>query len=179
MKSGSGRPKSSRSRNGTTNGMSSRGKGDGKGSGQRSNDGSGTSKSDQKTQDLSSQAPMSLKSRQELLASILVETDHEYNKFAQFLSATYELTGNTDRQSSKDYIRLCNLKDNYHKQCKSDKDKLKIYKIKSFFSQILRLEVTGEWDRHNHGGVRGPYVYGIRLRQATNNGDAQKQGILD
>jgi len=37
-----------------------------------------------------------------------------------------------------------------------------VYKVKNFFGKILKMEVTGEWDRHNHGGVRGPYVYGIR-----------------
>lgn len=103
-----------------------------------------------------------LKARQEMLASVLSKEDHEYHGFAKYLAATYELTASTDRHTSKDYVRLCNLKDDYHKQSDSDKDKLKIYRIKAFFSQILKLEVTGEWDRHNHGGVRGPYVYGIR-----------------
>ncbi len=105
-----------------------------------------------------------LKERQRILDSVGQREDHEYYHFARFLRGTYELTGNTDRHTSKDYIRLCTLKDNYHKQCQSDTEKLKIYRIKAFFSKILDLEVTGEWDRHNHGGVRGPYVYGIRLK---------------
>lgn len=106
-----------------------------------------------------------LKARQEMLASVLGKEDHQFHGFAKYLSSTYELTASTDRKTSKDYIRLCNLKDDYHKQCKSDK--LKIYGIKSFFSKVLNLDVTGEWDRHNHGGVRGPYVYGIRPRRST------------
>lgn len=118
-----------------------------------------------------------LKTRQEILAAVLAKKDHDYHGFAQYLSATYELTGNTDRHTSKDYIRLCNLKDDYHKQCVSEKDKLKIYRIKAFFSKILKLEVTGEWDRHNHGGVRGPYVYGIRARQRMERPQDDAQGV--
>ena len=115
----------------------------------------------------------SLRARNKVLQSVLEKEDHEYCDFAKYLMSMYELTGNTDRHTSKDYVRLCNLKDNYHKQCKSEKDKLKIYRIKSFFSKILELEVTGEWDRHNHGGVRGPYVYGIRERAHP----AEEKGI--
>ena len=110
-----------------------------------------------------------LKERQKILEGVGSQEDHEYYDFAQFLLRTYELTKNTDRHTSKDYIRLCTLKDNYHKQCPSGKEKLKIYTIKSFFSKILRLEVTGEYDRHSHGGVRGPYVYGIKLSEGPAN----------
>ncbi|CAN8074378.1 unnamed protein product [Agarophyton chilense] len=109
------------------------------------------------------------KNRQKILESVLGSEDNEYRGFAQYLSETYEFTGNTNRQTSRDYVRLCNLKDDYHKKCRTEKDKLKIYRIKDFFSKVLKLEVTGEWDRHNHGGVRGPYVYGIRLKQQTNS----------
>lgn len=118
-----------------------------------------------------------LKKRQRVLDHVGQKEDHEYFHFAQFLTKTYELTGNTDRHSSKDYVRLCNLKDSYHKQCQSDKEKLKIYRIKTFFSKILQLEVTGEWDRHNHGGVRGPYVYGIREKaKGGRNDEGAKEG---
>lgn len=115
-----------------------------------------------------------LKARQQTLDTVSQNEKHEYYHFAQFLTKTYELTKNTDRHTSKDYIRLCTLKDNYHKQCESDKEKLKIYTIKAFFSKILELEVTGEWDRHNHGGVRGPYVYGIRLKPNKSSDPARK-----
>lgn len=117
----------------------------------------------------------SLKAREEVLSSILDKTD-EFNGFAKFLNEYYELTANTNRQTSKDYVRLCNLKDDYHKQCNTEKEKekFKIYRMKSFFSKILKLEVTGEWDRHNHGGVRGPYVYGIRLRKEPQQSSLQQ-----
>lgn len=113
-----------------------------------------------------SKCPSTLKDREEVLESIMGQDDHEYRNFAKFLHDNYELTSNTDRRTSKEYVRLCNLKDYFHNQCETDKEKLKIYRIKSFFSKVLKLEVTGEWDRHNHGGVRGPYVYGIRRRIA-------------
>lgn len=111
-----------------------------------------------------SNCPSTLKDREEVLESIMGQNDHEYRNFAKFLFDNYELTSNTDRRTSKEYVRLCNLKDYFHNQCETEKEKLKIYRIKSFFSKVLKLEVTGEWDRHNHGGVRGPYVYGIRRR---------------
>lgn len=111
-----------------------------------------------------SNCPSTLKDREEVLESIMGQNDHEYRNFAKFLFDNYELTSNTDRRTSKEYVRLCNLKDYFHNQCETEKEKLKIYRIKAFFSKVLKLEVTGEWDRHNHGGVRGPYVYGIRRR---------------
>jgi hypothetical protein len=106
--------------------------------------------------------PMALKTRQSILAEVLEDETHEYYAFAKYLTETYVLTDRTDRQSSKDYIRLCTLKDDFHRECADDRDKLKIYKVKSFFSNVLKLEVTGEWDRHGHGGIRGPWVYGLR-----------------
>lgn len=112
--------------------------------------------------------PTCLIERENRLSRILARSGHEYQEFARYIMINYELTDKTDRQNSKDYVRLCNLKDDYHRQCDDQQTKLKIYRIKSFFSNILKLEVTGEWDRHNHGGVRGPYVYGIRLRTAGN-----------
>lgn len=38
--------------------------------------------------------------------------------------------------------------------------------IKEFFT-IINLNVTGEWDRRGHGGVRGPYVYGLAKKSLT------------
>lgn len=109
--------------------------------------------------------PMGLAKRQEILDDVLRDETNEYFAFARYLTETYVLTENTDRANSKDYVRLCTLKDEFHKACKSDKDKLKIYKVKAFFSKVLQLEVTGEWDRHGHGGVRGPWCYGLILKQ--------------
>lgn len=157
----------SKSRRTSSNATGGRGRNDGRGSTslRRGGEGAGSSSQQRNAFDTKAVAETSLKKRQEILSSVLKEKDHEYHNFANFLALTCELTGNTDRQTSKDYIRLCNLKDDFHKQCSSNEEKLKIYRIKNFFSQVLRLEVTGEWDRHNHGGVRGPYVYGIRMRR--------------
>lgn len=127
------------------------------------------SESDQNKTQSQATGPTTPKNRQKILESVLTTEGHEYRGFAKYLSQTYEFTGNTDRQTSRDYVRLCNLKDDYHKKCNSEKHKLKIYRIKHFFSKVLKLEVTGEWDRHNHGGVRGPYVYGIKLKQQANS----------
>lgn len=103
--------------------------------------------------------------REEILKSILDNTEHEFHALGSYIWNHYVLTHNTDREMNKDYVRLCTLKDEFHKECANDKDKLKIYKIKTFFAKILKLKVTGEWDRHGHGGIRGPWVYGIRKRQ--------------
>lgn len=165
-RSGGGKvPRSPRTGNGRSGG-SKRGRG-------RASDGSdGASSGQMKNGREMEGMKISLEERQKMLSEVAESADHEYYPFAQFLIKTYVLTKNIDQASSKDYIRLCTLKDNYHKQCTNDKEKLKIYTIKSFFSKILRLQVTGEWDRHNHGGVRGPYVYGIRLK--TNSDESGK-----
>lgn len=38
--------------------------------------------------------------------------------------------------------------------------------LKEFFT-IVNLSVTGEWDRRGHGGVRGPFVYGLKRKART------------
>jgi hypothetical protein len=96
---------------------------------------------------LPQEEPMTLAARKSTLQCAIDDRSDEYHLFAKFLDKRYVLTDNTDRQTSRDYVRLCTLKDECHKQCVNDKDRLKIYKIKSFFSKVLRLEVTGEWDR--------------------------------
>eukprot|EP00173_Palmaria_palmata_P001566 Plantae.Rhodophyta-Palmaria_palmata.ctg18854.p1 GENE.Plantae.Rhodophyta-Palmaria_palmata.ctg18854~~Plantae.Rhodophyta-Palmaria_palmata.ctg18854.p1 ORF type:complete len:383 (+),score=50.15 Plantae.Rhodophyta-Palmaria_palmata.ctg18854:109-1149(+) len=108
---------------------------------------------------------MCLTERQAILESVLQDEGNEYFAFAKYLTETYVLTENTDRANSKDYVRLCTLKDGFHKSCQGDKEKLKIYKVKAFFANVLQLEVTGEWDRHGHGGVRGPWCYGLILKK--------------
>lgn len=108
---------------------------------------------------------MCLAERQAILDSVLQDEGNEYFAFAKYLTETYVLTENTDRANSKDYVRLCTLKDGFHKSCQGDKEKLKIYKVKAFFANVLQLEVTGEWDRHGHGGVRGPWCYGLILKK--------------
>lgn len=158
----------SRSRRGMNSSAGPRSKGEGMGhstSRGRSSHGGASVTHPRGRGDNTAISEITLENRRKILSSVLGEKDHEYYNFANFLARTCELTGNTDRQTSKDYIRLCNLKDDFHRQCNSEEEKLKIYRIKGFFSKVLKLEVTGEWDRHNHGGVRGPYVYGIRMRK--------------
>lgn len=160
-----GRSISRSRRTGNNSGSGGRHRSDGRGQGgqrARGKEGNGSNCKTVGSQNHASQPTTTLESRRHCLASVLNNEENEFFAFARYLSVTYELTVNTDRHTSKDYVRLCKLKDEYHKQCSSDSDKLKIYRIKNFFSQVLHLEVTGEWDRHNHGGVRGPYVYGIR-----------------
>jgi hypothetical protein len=113
---------------------------------------------------------MALSTRKSILAEVLRNREHEYYAFAKYLTETYSLTDETDRTSSKDYIRLCTLKDDFHRACSDNRDRLKIYKVKAFFSNVLKMQVTGEWDRHGHGGIRGPWVYGI-VRQPGADAD--------
>mmetsp|Transcript_10491 Transcript_10491/g.32066 ORF Transcript_10491/g.32066 Transcript_10491/m.32066 type:complete len:796 (-) Transcript_10491:71-2458(-) len=105
-----------------------------------------------------------LAERKNIVGRIAADPSHELHKFAVHINSTYELTDNTDRCTSKDYVRLCTLRDQYHRSQDpiEDSQRMTVYKVKNFFGKILKMEVTGEWDRHNHGGVRGPYVYGIR-----------------
>jgi len=105
--------------------------------------------------------PQTSEERRAVLESVAKDSQHEGQLFAQFLVQFYILTDNVDRRSSRDFVRVRNIKDSFHRWCPDKKKLLKIYKIKSFLSDVLNLEVTGEWDRHQHGGVRGPYVYGI------------------
>ncbi|GJQ11681.1 hypothetical protein GpartN1_g3472.t1 [Galdieria partita] len=119
-----------------------------------------TSLSQETSSDLQ-RPPQTSKERHAMLEMVAKDDQHEGQLFAQFLLQFYELTDNVDRRSSRDFVRVRNMKDLFHQWCPEKKKLLKIYKIKSFLSDILNLEVTGEWDRHQHGGVRGPYVYGI------------------
>ncbi|KAA8499513.1 Cryptochrome-2 [Porphyridium purpureum] len=119
---------------------------------------------------------LSLEDRIHVLQRVLQQPTHDFFSFITYLNEHFVLTEHTDRIRSKDYVRLCTLKDDYHSKYPADKERMKIYKIKSFFSSVLQMQVTGEWDRHNHGGVRGPYVYGLRLKPGvlfgSGNGNA-------
>jgi len=116
--------------------------------------------------------PQTRSERLELLERIH-RSDNAYARFAGFLLQHYDITENVRRNpKSTDFVRLRNLKDHFNRysappragQGAAHREPLRIYRIKQFFSKILNLEVTGEWDRHAHGGVRGPYVYGLVLR---------------
>jgi hypothetical protein len=82
----------------------------------------------------------------------------QWQAIAIHLLKEYEFTDETDRQTSKHYVRLCALKDELRS---NNRVRITVNHTKEFF-RILNLQVTGEWDRRGHGGVRGPYVYGIR-----------------
>ncbi|KAI0558571.1 hypothetical protein FGB62_201g05 [Gracilaria domingensis] len=165
----SSKPKSSSRAKRTrhTQGLNSRGKNDGTRLSKERPSGNGPSSNRKSGDGASGETGTTPKNRQQILQTVLDSEDHEYGGFALYLSETYEFTGSTNWQISRDYARLCDLKDDYHKTCSTQEVKLKIYRVKGFFSKFLKLEVTGEWDKRNHGGVRGPYVYGIHLKQDT------------
>lgn len=87
----------------------------------------------------------------------------QWQAIAQHLLKEYQFTDATDRQTSKDYVRLCVLKDELRS---SSRVRITVNHVKGLF-RILNLTVTGEWDRRGHGGVRGPYVYGLASRTQT------------
>ncbi|KAI0557553.1 hypothetical protein FGB62_290g06 [Gracilaria domingensis] len=165
----SSKPKSSSRAKRTrhTQGLNSRGKNDGTRLSKERPSGNGPSSNRKSGDGASGETGTTPKNRQQILQTVLDSEDHEYGGFALYLSETYEFTGSTNWQISRGYARLCDLKDDYHKKCSTQEVKLKIYRVKGFFSKVLKLEVTGEWDKRNHGGVRGPYVYGIHLKQDT------------
>lgn len=74
----------------------------------------------------------------------------------------YEFSEDTDRETSKAYVRLCVLKDEL-RDANPNGPRVTVNHCKEVF-RILNLPVTGEWDRRGHGGVRGPYVYGCVKR---------------
>ena len=71
----------------------------------------------------------------------------------------YEFSEDTDRETSRAYVRLCDLKDELRDANRNGGPRVTVNHCKEVF-RILNLPVTGEWDRRGHGGVRGPYVYG-------------------
>jgi hypothetical protein len=84
----------------------------------------------------------------------------QWQAIALHLLKEYEFTDATERTTSKDYVRLCVLKDEL-RSCSHVR--ITVNHVKEMF-RILNLTVTGEWDRRGHGGVRGPYVYGLTAR---------------
>eukprot|EP00173_Palmaria_palmata_P001671 Plantae.Rhodophyta-Palmaria_palmata.ctg19591.p1 GENE.Plantae.Rhodophyta-Palmaria_palmata.ctg19591~~Plantae.Rhodophyta-Palmaria_palmata.ctg19591.p1 ORF type:complete len:237 (-),score=24.98 Plantae.Rhodophyta-Palmaria_palmata.ctg19591:102-725(-) len=95
----------------------------------------------------------------------------QWQAIALHLLKEYEFTNATDRRTSKDYVRLCVLKDELRG---GNNLWITVNHIKEVF-RILNVPVTGEYDRRGHGGVRGPYVYGTRSKRAV-DGDGTKPG---
>ncbi|KAI0561070.1 deoxyribodipyrimidine photolyase [Gracilaria domingensis] len=76
----------------------------------------------------------------------------------------YEFSEDTDRDTTRAYVRLCVLKDEL-RDANPNGPRVTVNHCKEVF-RILNLPVTGEWDRRGHGGVRGPYVYGCMKRSS-------------
>jgi len=88
-----------------------------------------------------------------------------YECIALHLGRLYDFTHDTERETSTNYLRVCAIRDEI-RNSESGSRKITINHLKEFLRDKLGLEVTGEWDRHYHGGVRGPWVYGMKQRRA-------------
>lgn len=86
----------------------------------------------------------------------------QWQAIAIHLLNSYEFCEDTDRETSRAYVRLCVLKDEL-RDANPNGPRVTVNHCKEVF-KILDLPVTGEWDRRGHGGVRGPYVYGCCKR---------------
>lgn len=89
----------------------------------------------------------------------------QWQAIALHLLDQYEFSEDTDRQTSKAYVRLCVLKDEL-RDANPTGPRVTVNHCKEVF-RILGLPVTGEWDRRGHGGVRGPYCYGCVKRSGV------------
>eukprot|EP00178_Gracilaria_changii_P013130 TRINITY_DN369_c0_g1_i2.p1 TRINITY_DN369_c0_g1~~TRINITY_DN369_c0_g1_i2.p1 ORF type:complete len:1346 (-),score=140.19 TRINITY_DN369_c0_g1_i2:1962-5999(-) len=86
----------------------------------------------------------------------------QWQAIALHLLNQYEFSEDTDRDTTRAYVRLCVLKDEL-RDANPNGPRVTVNHCKEVF-RILNLPVTGEWDRRGHGGVRGPYVYGCVKR---------------
>ena len=89
----------------------------------------------------------------------------QWQAIALHLLNQYEFSEDTDRETSRAYVRLCVLKDEL-RDANRNGPRVTVNHCKEVF-RILNLPVTGEWDRRGHGGVRGPYVYGCVKRNGA------------
>lgn len=89
----------------------------------------------------------------------------QWQAIAIHLLDQYMFSEDTDRETSKAYVRLCVLKDEL-RDANPNGPRVTVNHCKEVF-RILRLPVTGEWDRRGHGGVRGPYCYGCVKRSGV------------
>ncbi|CAN8063794.1 unnamed protein product [Agarophyton chilense] len=88
----------------------------------------------------------------------------QWQAIALHLLNQYEFSDDTDRDTTRAYVRLCVLKDEL-RDANPSGPRVTVNHCKEVF-RILNLPVTGEWDRRGHGGVRGPYVYGCIKRNS-------------
>lgn len=89
----------------------------------------------------------------------------QWQAIALHLLNSYEFSEDTERETSRAYVRLCVLKDEL-RDANPSGPRVTVNHCKEVF-KILQLPVTGEWDRRGHGGVRGPYVYGCTKRNSA------------
>jgi len=107
---------------------------------------------------------ISLEEKRVVLESIAKDSSSVFHMFARFISENYDLTNCSSRPDSKDFIRLRNIRHEYDRWKPRYVKLLKLAEMKQFFSAFLNLDVSDERDRHYHGGIRGPYVYGIQQK---------------
>lgn len=89
----------------------------------------------------------------------------QWQAIALHLLDQYEFSEDTNRLTTKSYVRLCVLKDEL-RDANPSGPRVTVNHCKEVF-RILQLPVTGEWDRRGHGGVRGPYCYGCVKRSGV------------
>jgi deoxyribodipyrimidine photolyase len=127
--------------------------------------------------------------REEILAAIALQPNQPFHCFARFLMQHYRFTPNTVFGPHTDFVRLRALKAELAAAGTSCEDSttsersrsyerqkshclghvLTVAKMKHFLRNTLGLEVTGQWDRRAHGGVRGPYAYGLTRCPASDD----------
>ncbi|KAK4530596.1 hypothetical protein CCYA_CCYA05G1453 [Cyanidiococcus yangmingshanensis] len=126
---------------------------------------------------------LNLAERQQALDQVSQQPNHPFHCFAQFLALNYMITSNAAFGPHTDFVRLRSLKAELAREARpcpalnSASQRayvrrksgclgrtLTVAKMKQFLQSTLGLEVTGQWDRRAHGGVRGPYAYGLVRR---------------
>ena len=115
------------------------------------------------------------------LAQVARDTAHPFHCVASLLLQRYRLTARNRHGKHGDFVRLRHLKaelEALETPCPLAPPAttvaggdigcagrtVTLVKLKRFLADTLGLEVTGQWDRRTHGGVRGPYVYGLVKR---------------
>eukprot|EP00166_Cyanidium_caldarium_P003901 ctg_3820.g727 len=119
--------------------------------------------------------------RSERLAQVARDAAHPFHCVASLLLQRYRLTARNRHGKHGDFVRLRHLKaelEALQAPCPLAPPTttaaggdigctgrtVTTVKLKRFLADTLGLEVTGQWDRRTHGGVRGPYVYGLVKR---------------
>ncbi|EME32171.1 deoxyribodipyrimidine photo-lyase / cryptochrome [Galdieria sulphuraria] len=107
---------------------------------------------------------MNREEKRQILENISQDSASVFCTLARFILLNYNLTECSSRECSKDFERLRNIKNVYDSWKPAEAKSLKLHQMKHFFGNFLKLDVSDERDRHYHGGIRGPYVYGIKRK---------------